>query len=335
MRIAQISTLATPVLQIGGGSVEHLVWLLTRELVSLGHEVTVFGAGGSVVPGELVATLPGSYATKGTPCDWQLCEWMNLCAAVAESGRFDLLHSHAYLWGLPLERFSKARMLHTMHVLPHEDQANLWGRAPDAFVSAISRFQWSRFPQHEPAAVIHPGVDVAQLSFSETTDDYLCYLGRFTAGKGPIQAIEAAKKSGVRLVLAGPMNDYYRRHVAPLVDGVHVQYAGSVSGDARSRLLGRARVLLYPIQEPEPFGLVLVEAMMCGTPVAALARGAVSEIVEDGVTGACVAAEDELPKAVARAWTLDRAAVRARAEALFTASRMAREYEQLYVRMLT
>jgi hypothetical protein len=132
MRIAQIATLATPVREHGSGSVESLVWLMTRELVRLGHEVTVFGAAGSETYGEFVATLPGTYAAPGCPHEWQLCEWVNLCRAVEQSARFDLLHSHAYLWGLPLEPLARAPMLHTLHVLPGEDHARLWAMAPHA-----------------------------------------------------------------------------------------------------------------------------------------------------------------------------------------------------------
>src|SRR5215831_15407821 len=122
MRIAQISTLNTPVRQ-DSDSVESLVWLLTRELTGLGHEVTVFAAAGSNTIGELVATLPGPYASSGSPGDWRLCEWINLCRAIEQSPRFDVLHSHANLWGLPLQSLSRAPMVHTMHLCPYQDDA--------------------------------------------------------------------------------------------------------------------------------------------------------------------------------------------------------------------
>src|SRR5262245_36842171 len=132
MRIAQVATLATPVRQKGTGSVEGLVWLLSRELTALGHEVTVFAAAGSEVCGELVATLPGPYAAGGSLDDWRTCEWVNLCRAVEQSGRFDVLHCHAYLWGLPLEPLSRAPMVHTTHVCPDADAARLWSMRPGA-----------------------------------------------------------------------------------------------------------------------------------------------------------------------------------------------------------
>src|SRR5215207_1341929 len=126
MRIGLVSTLSTRVRPRGSGSVEGLVWLLARELTRLGHDVTVFAAAGSEPVGELVAALPGPYAIDGAPTDWQLCEWINLCRAVELSGRFDVLHSHAYLWGLPLEPLSQAPMVHTLHVRPDPDAARLW-----------------------------------------------------------------------------------------------------------------------------------------------------------------------------------------------------------------
>lgn len=330
MRIAQVSTLSTPVRREGSDSVEGLVWLLTRELTRLGHEVTVFACAGSEPDGELVATLPGPYGTAGSPGRWQLCEWLNLCRAVEQSDRFDVMHAHAYLWGLPLEPLALAPMVHTLHVCPYEDEARLWSLAPGACVTAVSRSQWSAFPELAPAAVIPHGVDPAQFTFRAEPEDYVCYLGRFTPGKGPLEAVAAARALGVRLRLAGPPNAYFREHVARLVDGDRVEYVGYLSGAGRDRFLGGARTLLYPLQDPEPFGLVQVEAMMCGTPVVATRLGAVPEVVDEGVTGYSVLSPDDLGQALRQAFTLDRRRVRERAEARFSARRMALEYAALY-----
>lgn len=330
MRIAQISTLATPVRQTHSGSVEATVWLLSHWLTRMGHEVTVFGAAGSQVSGRFVSALPGPYALNGAPDDWHLCEWINLCRAVEESGRFDVMHSHAYLWGIPLEPMSSAPMLHTLHIMPSEDQARLRTMWPAAQVTAISCYQWSAFEQLPQVPVIYHAVDSGQFSLRETPGDYLLFLGRFTAGKGPLAAIEAAREAGMRLVLAGPHNRYYEEKVAPLVDGVQVQYAGSVTGKARADLLAGAAALIYPVSEPEPFGLVMPEAMMCGTPVVATRLGAVVEIVEEGVTGCCAGSPADLPAQARRVLDLDRRLVRARAEERFSGERMAREYTHAY-----
>lgn len=335
MRIAQVSTLVTPVRREGCGSVEGLVWLLTRELTRLGHEVTVFGVAGSEVHGELVTTLPGPYATDGSPYDWELCEWINLCRAVEQSERFDVLHSHAYLWGLPLQPLARAPMVHTTHILPDEDSARLWSMASDPCVTATSNFQWSAFPELRPAAVVYHAVDSSQFTLRLQPEDYVCYLGQFIPGKGPLAAIATARALDLRLLLAGPYNDYYREHVAPLVDGRTVEYVGLVSGSERDRLLGGARALLYPLQAPEPFGLVQVEAMMCGTPVAALRLGAVPEVIDEGVTGYWAESEEEFSPSILRTFALDRRRVRERAEVRFSGERMAREYARVYQQLHT
>jgi glycosyltransferase involved in cell wall biosynthesis len=330
MRIALISTLATRVRPQGSGSIESIVWLLARYLTQWGHQVTVFASAGSDVPGELVETLPGTYAANGAPDNWQLCEWINLCRAVEQSRRFDVLHSHAYFWGLPLEGLSQAPMVHTLHICPDDDAARLWSMNRTACVTAISAYQWSMHPELKPAAVIHHGVDTSQFSFHEKPDDYVCYLGRFTPGKGPIAAIAAARALGLRLMLAGPPNDYFHQKVEPLLDGRTVKYVGPLGGVERDQLLGGARALLYPMREPEPFGLVPVEAMFCGTPVAAIRLGTVGEIVDEGVTGYCSASEDGFVAAVERSLTLDRTGVRERALARFSAERMAKQYVEVY-----
>jgi glycosyltransferase involved in cell wall biosynthesis len=330
MRIAQIATVECPVRQYHAGSIEGLVWLLTRELTRLGHEVTVFAAPGSETDGEVVATLPGPIGTAGAPDDWQICEWINLCHAIEQSGRFDVVHSHAYLWGTPLERLARAPMVHTLHTWPHKVDAQLWSLVPDACVTAISRCQWQRFPRLHPAAVIPHGVDTSQFTFRPQPQDYLCYLGRFTWGKDPCAAIAAAQALGLRLLLAGPADEYYREQVEPLVDGKRVEYVGWVGGADRDRFLGNSRALLYPIQEPEPFGLVLAEAMMCGTPVAAMRLGAVPEVVDEGVTGYSAASAEDYPEAVRQALALDRRRVRDRAAERFSPERMARQYMEVY-----
>jgi glycosyltransferase involved in cell wall biosynthesis len=330
MRIAQVSTLSSPVSENAGGSVEAWLWLLTRELIRLGHEVTVFAAAGSECEGELVATLPGPYGAEGSLEDWQLCEWVNLCRAVEQSHRFDLVHTHAYLWGIPLEPFSRAPMLHTSHVVPDENSARLWSMRPEARVTAISKHQWSAHPQLEPTAIISHGVDISRFTFRSQPDDYVCYLGRFVSGKGPCQAIAAARALGLRLLMAGPPSPYFREKVQPLVDRKTVEYVGFLRGAERDRLLGGARALLYPIQYPEAFGLVMVEAMLCGTPIAAMRFGAVPELIEEGVTGYCADSPDEFVPAIVKCLSLERSQIRRQAERRFSAKDMARAYARVY-----
>jgi glycosyltransferase involved in cell wall biosynthesis len=246
-----------------------------------------------------------------------------------------ILHSHAYLWGLPLDALSQAPIVHTLHITPEPDSARLWSAYPNACVTAVSRSQWSAFPQLRPAAVIPHGVDSTQFTLRGNPEDYVCYLGRFEAGKGPCQAIAAARAAGVRLLMAGPGSPYFREKVAPLIDGKSVEYVGFVKGAERNKLLGGAKALLFPIQYPEAFGLVVIEAMFCGTPVAAMRLGPVPELIEEGVNGYSVDSLADLTAAVHKCFALDRGRIRQSVEQKFSVSRMVTQYLALYESLIS
>lgn len=329
MRIAQISTMASPVRPRDSHSVEQVVWLLSDELVRMGHDVTVFGCAGAETAANF-ETSTGAYAQNGGLSDWHLCEWANLSEAVSRSGDFDVIHSHVYLWGIPLEVFSAVPMLHTLHVQPFADEAILRQRFPQSRVTALSRAQWSDFPELPTLPVVHHGVDARQFTPWMNPEHYVLFLGRLVPGKGVLQAIDAASAGGITLKIAGEPTDYFREQVAPRVDGTRVMYVGPVTGEAQNTLIASARGLVYPIERPEPFGLVLIEAMSCGTPVAGMSLGAVPELVTDGIDGCLAADADGLADALRRAMCLDRRRVFESAAARFSASRMACGYLRLY-----
>jgi glycosyltransferase involved in cell wall biosynthesis len=333
MRIAQVASSSTTVSASGADSVEHLVWLLSNELTILGHEVTVFAISGSSPRCPLIETLPGQYGLHGSPFNWQLCETISVVKALSNGADFDVIHSHNYLFGIPLSTFSPAPLLHTLHVMPEEDSLRVRQMFPGARVSAISHFQWQQYRQLD-TPVIYNGVDPAHFELEVLPDNYLCYLGRFTYGKGPLTAIECAKALGIPLIMAGPADDYYRTAIEQHVDGELIRYIGKVGAEERNQLLKKALMLLYPLQQPEPFGLVMVEAMMCGTPVAAYSVGAVPEIIDEGVTGFTTEKGNSLEPIIRKVLELDRGQVRQRALERFAASRMAGEYERLYKTVL-
>jgi glycosyltransferase involved in cell wall biosynthesis len=209
----------------------------------------------------------------------------------------------------------------------------MWRQYPETHYLAISQFQASALSGlHNVHTVMH-GLDTRSFPFGDAPEDYLVFLGRFTPGKGVLQAIEVAQRTGSRLLMAAPESEYYRTSVLPHVDGKLIRYVGELDFQEKARLLAGARALLYPVQQGEPFGLVLVEAMACGTPVVALRRGAVPEIVADGVSGLLFDTLDEMVEGLTRVEAIDRKRVQAHAREQFDASRMVEGYERVYRRL--
>jgi glycosyltransferase involved in cell wall biosynthesis len=333
LRIAQVAPVATSVPPPLSGSIESLTALLTDGLVDAGHQVTLFATGESRTRAALHATFARGYREDPQNWPWELCEMINVSAAVERAAAFDVIHYQAkyHPFALPFGRLAGIPVVITLHHAPNEDEIALWGRHyPDTPFTAISQAQARSMAGLNVVGVVPHAIDVAAFPFTPTPRDYLLFLGRFIEGKGVLQAIDAARRADMPLVLAAEANDYYRAHVAPLVDGSRVVYAGEVADEAKAALLGGARALLYPVQAGEPFGLVLAEATTCGTPVAALDRGAVREVVDDGVTGGVFESLDALVAGLPRVLALDRARVRAVAADRFSVARMVAGYETIY-----
>jgi glycosyltransferase involved in cell wall biosynthesis len=209
----------------------------------------------------------------------------------------------------------------------------LWQRYPEAPFIAISQEQARRLSGLNVAGVVLHSVETDRFAFRAQPDDYLLFLGRFTEGKGVLQAIDVARRVGMRLLLAAADEAYYREQVAPHVDGNQIVYVGEADFEAKVKLYGGARALLYPVQAAEPFGLVMAEAMVCGTPVAALDRGAVREVVEEGVTGMVFSDVDQMAADLDRVFALDRDLVHRHAVKRFGVDRMVDEYVAVYRRI--
>jgi len=332
LRIAHVAPVATSIPPPRSGSVETMTSLLTEGLVARGHDVTLFATADSMTKARLHAIYPHGYCHDQHMWPWELYELLNLAAAVERAGDFDVVHYEAeyYPMSLAFARLSPTPVLQTLHYSPGDAEIKLWSRYPEAPFVAISSEQARLLHGLNIVGTVLHAVDTLALAFREQPDDYLLFLGRFTEGKGVLQAIEVAKRAGMRLVLAAADNDYYRDVVAPHVDGTQITYAGEADYAAKVKLFGGARALLYPVQSREPFGLVLAEAMSCGTPVAALDRGAVREVVDDGVTGIIFESVDKMTEGLPRVLALDRRRVRERAVARFGVDRMVEEYEAVY-----
>ena len=218
----------------------------------------------------------------------------------------------------------------TYHVEMDEDVLAAFARYPEARLVAVSDSQRAALVPLEGVSVIPHGIDTDAFPFSPDPGDYLLFLGRMIPDKGPVDAIRIAEQAGLPIVLAGPSSEYFAEAVEPLVDGERVRYAGRVGPQERNRLLAGAAALVFPNSYTEPFGLVMVEAMACGTPVVATAVGAAPEIVEPGVTGLVGATAADLAELVGPAVALDRRRVRERAVERFGYARMVDDYEALY-----
>jgi glycosyltransferase involved in cell wall biosynthesis len=257
---------------------------------------------------------------------------LNLAAAVERASQFDLIHYEAkyYPMSLAFTRLSSTPIVQTLHHAPSEAEVRLWLRYAEAPFVAISKEQARLLTGLNVVGTVLHGIDTAGFVFRERPDDYLLFLGRFTEGKGVLQAIDVAQQAGFRLILAAAENEYYREVVAPRVDGTRIIYAGEADYQTKVKLYGGARALLYPVQAREPFGLVLAEAMACGTPVAALDRGAVREVVDDGVTGIVFDDVAQMASELNRVFVLDRRRIRERTVARFGIDRMVDEYVDVY-----
>jgi glycosyltransferase involved in cell wall biosynthesis len=337
LRIALAAPVAQPIPPPKSGSIETLTALLANGLVDRGHDVTLFATGGSRTRARLHAIYDKGYLENPALWPWEVCELFNLAAALEQAASFDLVHAHAEYAPLSLAFSGLARvpLVHTVHHLPSPPEAALWSRYASAPFIAVSHEQARALAGLNVAGVVHNAIETDAYRFQPEPGNYLLFLGRFTEGKGVIAAIDIARRTGHRLLLAAAENDYYRQHVAQLVDGQQVVYAGEVSQDEKVALLGGARALVYPVQAGESFGLVLAEAGACGTPVAALRCGAVSEIVEDQVTGMAFESVDDLVAGLPRVLALDRRTVRARTAARFGVDRMVEGYLALYSALAT
>ena len=335
MRIAQIAPLAESVPPTLYGGTERVVAWLVDELVTLGHDVTLFASGDSKTRGKLHPVWPHALRLSRPAADPTAACTALLEAMAKRAKDFDVIHAHIDWLHLPLLSRLAVPFLTTMHGrldLPGlSDVARDFPTAP--FVS-ISNNQRVPLAAANWCGTVYHGLPIDLFSPSYHQGSYLAFLGRLTAEKGPEVAIRIAHATGMPLRIAAkiPRDEigYFEHNLKPQIDGKQIQLVGEVNDKSKTPFLAGAAALLFPIEWPEPFGLVMIEAMACGTPVIAFRSGSVPEVVEENITGFVVEDEREAVHAVSRTSQIDRSRVRARFEERFTANRMAKEYLDQY-----
>jgi glycosyltransferase involved in cell wall biosynthesis len=311
-----------------------VVNLLTEGLVQMGLDVTLFATGDSRTSGKLVAVCPRPYS-EDPSVNAKVAECLHIAEVFERSADFDLIHNHFDFLPLTYSRLTDTPVLTTIHgfsspsILPVYEKYN-----GCSHYVAISEADKS--PDLDYIATIHHGIDIGQFPFCKTHGEYLLFFGRIHPEKGVYEAIQVAERVGIKLIIAGIIQDqdYFHSRVEPYLDGDAVEYVGAVGPAQRPEVLGRALALLHLISFDEPFGLSLVESLACGTPVIAFGRGSIPEIIKHGETGYIVADIDDAVEAVAAIPSLDRTICRRDAEQRFSHSRMASDYVRVYQQIL-
>ncbi len=335
MRIAQIAPLTEAVPPRLYGGTERVVSFLTEELVDLGHDVTLFASGDSTTAARLEAVWPKALRFEADLRAPSAPQMLLLEMVRQRADDFDVLHFHLDYWSFSLFSRQRTPFLTTLHGrLDLPEFVPLYDRFRHVPLVSISDAQRRPLPQANFVATVQHGLPVGLLRPQVVKPSYLAFLGRIAPEKRPDAAIRIARRAGIPLKIAAKVDRvdeaYYRDKIRPMIDGRHVELIGEIGDAEKSEFLSGAIALLLPIEWPEPFGLVMIEAMACGTPVVAFKSGSVPEIVEDGLTGYIVENESAAGAAIERAARLPRGPIRQRFEQRFTARRMAEDYLRLY-----
>lgn len=334
MRIAQVAPLSESVPPIRYGGTERVVHYLTEELVRRGHDVTLFASGDSQTSARLVAAAEQALWRS----EYRMPDVFHTIQIeqVRQSARlFDIIHFHLDHWHFPLMREMGQPQLTTMHGrLDLPEFAPLFQSFPDVPLVSISDAQRAPHPNVNWQATVYHGLPPGLFHLRTDPDDYLAFMGRTSPEKGLDSAIKIAIQAGMKLRISAavqPANrDYFEQVIRPRLDHPLIEFVGELGGKEKEAFLRGARALLFPIDWPEPFGLVMIEAMACGTPVIAYRRGSVEEVVRDGVSGFIVDSQEGAVDALARLDLLDRRAIRAYFEERFSVERMVDAYLDVY-----
>jgi glycosyltransferase involved in cell wall biosynthesis len=335
MKIAQIAPLVESVPPTLYGGTERVVSWLTEELVAGGHDVTLFASGDSRTRARLEPIVPSALRLDGIH-DSTPYNIIMLDRVAARQHEFDVLHFHIDFFHYPVFRRLAHKTLTTLHGrqdLP--ELPDIYRAFPHMPLVSISDHQRRPVPPANWRGTVYHGLPNGLLKEGRGEGGYLAFLGRICADKGPLEAIEIARRTGKRLKMAAKVDPadrkYFEEQVKPVLEASpHAEFIGEINDSQKQEFLGKAAALLFPISWPEPFGLVMIEAMACGTPVIAFNSGSVPEIMDDGLTGFVVDTVDEAVTAVGRLDRLFRPSIRSRFEERFSVGAMARDYVKIY-----
>jgi glycosyltransferase involved in cell wall biosynthesis len=339
MRIAQVAPLYESVPPRGYGGTERVVSYLTEELVRRGHQVTLFASGDSRTAGHLVACSRSALrlaSDLGDPLAYHVCQ---IDQVFDQAERFDIIHMHVDHLGFPMARRCPTPTVTTLHGrLDLPELQMVFRRFADAPVVSISDAQRAPLPFANWQGTVHHGMPAGELTPGGQPRGYLAFLGRISPEKGADRAIEIARRADLPLKIAAKVDrvdrDYYQQVVHPMIDPAFVEYVGEIGHADKQEFLRGAMALLFPIDWPEPFGLVMIEAMACGTPVVAFRRGSVPEVMREGMSGFVVDDMDGAVRALRDINSFDRAACRAYFERRFTVQAMTDGYLSVYRQLL-
>jgi glycosyltransferase involved in cell wall biosynthesis len=341
VKIAQIAPLYEAVPPRLYGGTERVVAHLCEALVALGHEVTLFAAADAVTPAKLVGVRDQALRLDGAPLKSEVAAHLNMLHEVRRyAAEFDILHFHLDMLHLPIfEQYARSSVTTLHGRLDVKDLESFYGRWSSFGLVSISNAQRRPLPDLNWIATVPHGVPPRLYPFQAKPEGgYLAFLGRIAPEKRPDLAIQLARRAGKPLKIAAKVDpvdrSYFDHKIYPMLQQAEVKYIGEIGDVEKAHFLGNASALLFPIDWPEPFGLVMIESMACGTPVIAWNCGSVKEIIEPGVNGFIVDSEAGALSAIDRVGQLDRTAVRASFERRFTATHMARTYLEVYARIL-
>ena len=334
MKIAILSSVAWRTPPNHYGPWEQVAYNIARGVADLGADVTLFATGDSVSPGNLEFIIDRGYE-EDKQTDAKVAECMHISHLMERAGEYDLIHNNFDFLPLTYSRLIRTPIVTTIHGFSSPMIIPVYKRYNDR-VSYVSISNSDRSSELSYVATVYNGLDPSKFTFNNDPEDYLLFFGRIHHDKGTHEAIQIAKKTGRRLLIAGIVQDenYFREKVEPYINGEQIVYLGSAGPEMRDRLLGNAYALLHPINFEEPFGLSVAEAMFCGTPVIAFNRGSMPELIAGGKTGFLVSSVEEAAEIVGRVGGIDRGFCRATADNRFSMSRMASDYMAVYKKMI-